>query len=77
MCTQEMYPNVEWLDQRWVVDEKPYSGPGKGELWTAGGAGTGIEMIANYVLQNYDNAFVQKLSLGSLSFGFKEGQNYK
>jgi putative intracellular protease/amidase len=35
------YPKTEWLDQRWVVDEKSYAGEGKGELWTAGGAGAG------------------------------------
>ena len=39
---KQMYPGIEWLDQRWVVGEKPYDGPGgKGELWTAGGAGAG------------------------------------
>jgi transcriptional regulator GlxA family with amidase domain len=36
-------PKVEWVDQRWVVDDKPYDGEGKGELWTAGGAGAGEE----------------------------------
>lgn len=39
-----MHPEVKWKDQRWVVQEKPYSGSkngGKGELWTAGGAGCG------------------------------------
>ena len=29
---REMYPGVEWLDQRWVVD---------GEIWTSGGAFAG------------------------------------
>jgi len=41
----KMHPAVEWLDQRWVVDEKPFDGEGedgkKGELWTGGGAGAG------------------------------------
>ncbi len=36
-----MHPTVEWVDQRWVVEEKPFEGEGKGELWTAGGAGAG------------------------------------
>jgi len=41
-AARQMHPEVEWLDQRWVVEEKPYSGDnGKGELWTSGGAGTG------------------------------------
>ena len=39
---QQMYPDVQWLDQRWVVDEKPFDGEGKGELWTGGGAGAGM-----------------------------------
>lgn len=34
-------PQVQWLDQRWVVEAKPFEGEGKGELWTAGGAGAG------------------------------------
>lgn len=34
-------PGVEWIDQRWVVDDKPFEGDGKGELWTSGGAGAG------------------------------------
>lgn len=29
---KKLYPNVEWLDQRWVVD---------GKFWTAGGAYAG------------------------------------
>lgn len=32
-----LHPDVEWLDQRWVVDE---SGPGA-KLWTAGAASHG------------------------------------
>jgi transcriptional regulator GlxA family with amidase domain len=38
---KKTYTDVEWVDQRWVVDEKLYDGEGKGELWTAGGAGVG------------------------------------
>lgn len=38
---REWYPKTEWLYQRWVVDEKPFDGEGKGELWTSGGAGAG------------------------------------
>ncbi len=40
-AAKQAAPQVEWLDQRWVVEEKPYDGEGKGELWTAGGAGAG------------------------------------
>jgi transcriptional regulator GlxA family with amidase domain len=42
---EKMHPDVEWIDQRWVVDEKPFKGKDgderKGELWTSGGAGAG------------------------------------
>ena len=39
---RKLHPEAEWLDQRWVVDEKPYDGSDrKGELWTSGGAGAG------------------------------------
>lgn len=41
---KKLHPGVEWVDQRWVVQEKEYDGKrggGKGELWTAGGAGAG------------------------------------
>jgi transcriptional regulator GlxA family with amidase domain len=40
-AAKRMHPEVEWLDQRWVVEKKPFDGEGKGELWTAGGAGAG------------------------------------
>jgi transcriptional regulator GlxA family with amidase domain len=40
-AAKEMHPDVKWQDQRWVVEEKPFDGEGKGELWTAGGAGAG------------------------------------
>jgi transcriptional regulator GlxA family with amidase domain len=47
------HPNVDWQDQRWVVDEKPYEGSeGKGELWTSGAAGAGeFPPSEPYVLQ--------------------------
>jgi transcriptional regulator GlxA family with amidase domain len=43
-AARQMYPGIEWVDQRWIVQEKEYDGKrggGKGELWTAGGAGCG------------------------------------
>jgi transcriptional regulator GlxA family with amidase domain len=33
-----MFPNVEWLDQRWVVEKGNFEGA---QIWTAGGAGCG------------------------------------
>lgn len=40
-AAKQLYPGVEWVDQRWISDEKPFAGEGKGEVWTAGGAGAG------------------------------------
>ncbi len=33
---KKLYPKVEWIDQRWVVD---------GKYWTAGGAGAGMPIF--------------------------------
>ncbi|KAF2464692.1 DJ-1/PfpI family protein [Lindgomyces ingoldianus] len=61
---KEMFPGVEWCDQRWVVEE----GEGKGtEIWTAGGAGCGIDMMAEYVNKHFDQKLVG-LGLGGLDF---------
>lgn len=35
---KQMYPGIEWLDQRWVVD---------GKVWTAGGAQAGESSSSN------------------------------
>jgi transcriptional regulator GlxA family with amidase domain len=35
---KSMFPSVEWLDQRWVVEEGKFEGA---QIWTAGGAGCG------------------------------------
>jgi transcriptional regulator GlxA family with amidase domain len=65
-AAKEMHPDVKWQDQRWVVEEKPFDGEGKGELWTAGGAGAGLNMMATYCLENFDKEFVNKLALTPL-----------
>ncbi|KAK3328556.1 class I glutamine amidotransferase-like protein [Cercophora scortea] len=72
-------PKVDWLDQRWVVDAKPYDGEGEGELWTAGGAGAGIDMIAQYCIKNFGDKFVHTFSLDGLEFrpDSIHGQFYK
>ncbi|GAB1312337.1 Class I glutamine amidotransferase-like protein [Madurella fahalii] len=83
---KEMYPGTNWVRQRWVVEEKEFDGAGKGrpedgrkgELWTAGGAGTGIDMIAHYCLQNFGHEFVNTMSLEMLELnpGGRRGQFY-
>jgi len=70
---KQAHPDVNWVDQRWIVEEKPFKGDGKGELWTAGGAGCGIDMIATYALQNFDPEAVTRLSLIPLEFDLNEG----
>jgi hypothetical protein len=35
---KDFAPNVEWLDQRWVIEKGHFEGA---EIWTAGGAGAG------------------------------------
>lgn len=40
-AARSVAPGVEWVEQRWVVDDKPFEGEGSGELWTAAGAGAG------------------------------------
>ncbi|KAF2828410.1 class I glutamine amidotransferase-like protein [Ophiobolus disseminans] len=34
----KMFPHVEWVDQRWVIEEGAFDGA---QIWTAGGAGCG------------------------------------
>ncbi|KAK4451091.1 isonitrile hydratase [Podospora aff. communis PSN243] len=76
-----IYPKTEWLRQRWVVDEKEWDGGDgrKGELWTAGGAGAGIDMIARYCLDNFGHEFVNTMALEVLEVnpGGKASQFYK
>ena len=47
---KSLYPDIEWKDQRWVVD---------GKLWTSGGAGAGVDMILTYLFENFDREFVE------------------
>lgn len=43
---REFAPNVKWTaEKNWVVD---------GKFWTAGGACAGIDIIAYWVMENYD-----------------------
>jgi transcriptional regulator GlxA family with amidase domain len=53
------HPEVEWKDERWVVD---------GKFWTAGGAGCGIDMAVEFVKQNFGKEIVEYVLQG-LQFG--------
>ncbi|KAF1959738.1 class I glutamine amidotransferase-like protein [Byssothecium circinans] len=68
-----MIPNVEWVDQRWVVDKGHHEGA---ELWTAGGAGCGIDMLIEFALKNFDEKLVT-LTCAGLDFEIKgRSQSY-
>jgi hypothetical protein len=76
---KQMHPQVEWLDQRWVID---------GNVWTSGAAGAGmskagfwfyfmsprlmhcagIDMIATYLQENFPKLTVDMMALDGLDF---------
>ncbi|KAF2263762.1 class I glutamine amidotransferase-like protein [Lojkania enalia] len=62
--SKEVFPKVEWLDQRWVIEKGEFEGA---EIWTAGGAGCGIDMIAEFARKNFDNKLVE-VALYGLDF---------
>ena len=66
---RSLYPEVDWVEQRWVVD---------GKFWTAGGAGSGLDMVATYCLENYPKDFVTLSCLQGLDMDpHARGQYYK
>ncbi|KAJ5602356.1 hypothetical protein N7537_005312 [Penicillium hordei] len=43
---REFAPNVKWTaEKNWIID---------GKFWTAGGACAGMDMMAHWVMENYD-----------------------
>lgn len=48
---KQSHPEIEWLDQRWVIEDG-------GKLWTSGGAGAGqcssIDQILEFFWSNHD-----------------------
>ncbi|TLS27404.1 hypothetical protein PpBr36_03980 [Pyricularia pennisetigena] len=77
---KQMYPAADWQDKRWVVEEKVYEGQGKGELWTGGGAGAGLDMVTQWCFQNFNKDFVNALSTYPLELqpgrSFDQEYNY-
>jgi len=59
---QKMIPNVKWEKKQWVVD---------GNLWTAGGACAGMDMMAHWVIENY-GMDIAKLGFELLDFEPRE-----
>jgi transcriptional regulator GlxA family with amidase domain len=58
-----LHPQVEWKDERWVVD---------GKFWTAGGPGCGIDMAVEFIKQRFGKEVVQ-FALKGLQFGMGNG----
>jgi transcriptional regulator GlxA family with amidase domain len=55
---REMSPKVNWVEKQWVED---------GNIWTAGGACAGMDMMAHWVIENYGME-VAKWAFGPLDF---------
>ncbi|CAG8239894.1 unnamed protein product [Penicillium salamii] len=56
---RDLAPNVKWTTEKnWVVD---------GKFWTAGGACAGMDMMAHWVVENYDQD-VAKAGFAALAY---------
>ncbi|KAH8732322.1 class I glutamine amidotransferase-like protein [Phaeosphaeriaceae sp. PMI808] len=69
---KKMFPNVEWLDQRWVTDKGHFEGA---EIWTAGGAGCGIDMTIEYTDRHFHKDLV-RLGCVGLDFQYEGRQQF-
>ncbi|KAF2223413.1 DJ-1/PfpI family protein [Elsinoe ampelina] len=70
-AARKVHPGIEWVDQRWVVEEG-------GRLWTAGGAGAGVDMVGTWLLGRFDEEFVRWVVLDALEvYPDAVGQFYK
>ncbi|KAK5655906.1 hypothetical protein OQA88_5445 [Cercophora sp. LCS_1] len=56
-------PGVKWVEERWVVEMD-----GEREIWTSGGAGAGVDMMAEFLQQRLDKEFVVTMALEGLEF---------
>ncbi|KKY25357.1 putative dj-1 family protein [Phaeomoniella chlamydospora] len=50
LTARDIHQSVTWVDQRWVVDDDG----GKTKFWTSGGAGCGIDMLAVFAKERFD-----------------------
>jgi len=46
---KQLYPEVDWQDERWTVD---------GKFWTSGGAGAGVDMVGTYIKEHFEKPIV-------------------
>lgn len=71
---KKIMPQVDWQDQRWVVEDGHFEGA---QIWTSGGAGCGIDMVIVYTSQNFNKKVVEMGCIG-LDFDFEgRSQFYK
>jgi transcriptional regulator GlxA family with amidase domain len=57
---EKLYPKVKWtMDTKWVVD---------GNIWTAGGAVAGMDMVAHWMKQTYGT---EVLTVGTMALDFE------
>lgn len=49
------HPGCEWVEKRWVVDEKP----GETRLWTSGGAFAGADMASAFCKKEFSKEIVE------------------
>ncbi|KAF2738088.1 class I glutamine amidotransferase-like protein [Polyplosphaeria fusca] len=58
---KQFFPKVEWQEARWVIEKGHFEGA---EMWTAGGAGCGIDLVAKYARQTFDPKLVEVCLMG-------------
>ncbi|KAF2016135.1 class I glutamine amidotransferase-like protein [Aaosphaeria arxii CBS 175.79] len=69
---KQFFPNVDWQDQRWVIEKGHFDGA---EIWTGGGAGCGIDMAVEYVKRNFDRKIVE-FGCAGLDFSTKDKSQF-
>ncbi|KAK4496517.1 hypothetical protein PRZ48_012497 [Zasmidium cellare] len=68
----QFHPEAEWVDKRWVIDEKP----GETRLWTSGGAYAGADMASVFARREFPKEIVE-FALNSLDLSAeKHGEDY-
>ncbi|KAH7353305.1 DJ-1/PfpI family protein [Plectosphaerella cucumerina] len=72
------HPKVDWLTQRWVIQEKEYEGEGAGEVWTGAGAASALDMITAFCMTKFSPELVNIASSDNLDLrpGRTLGQFY-
>ena len=68
----QLHPEAEWVDKRWVIDEKP----GETRLWTSGGAYAGADMASVFARREFPKEIVE-FGLSSLDHSIEgKGEDY-